>query len=313
MLISMNNTTTKVSVIIPAFNEEKFILKTLEELQKSSFLEIILVDNGSSDNTARIAKALGVTVIDFPDGTIAAVRNRGVKEAKGDVLIFIDSDVRVTSEWHKKLPSVIDFVTANPLMITGYRYHSPTNSSFLNKYWYSRLSGYKAQYINGGNLITSSKLFQLVGGFSEDLETAEDYDFCLKAKEANAVIHDDRDLAVIHDGYPQSISKFIQRERWLGKEDVKTWSTFFESKIALISAFNLLIFLTAIVAGFNGNFIAITVYFIVMYALLFFLTVYKFGMSGIQYMLIMPLVYYLYIWGRTLSIVDRLLKIHSVK
>lgn len=309
----MNNTTSRASVIIPAFNEEDFISTTLKELQKNPLLEIILVDNGSSDETAAIARALGVTVVDFPVGTIAAVRNRGVAEAKEDVLVFIDSDVRVTGKWHEKIPSVINTVEANPLMITGYRYQSPGNESFLNKYWYSRLSGYKAQYINGGNLITSRELFRLVGGFTEELETAEDYEFCLKAQKAGAVINEDSDLAVIHDGYPQTITGFIQRERWLGKQDVKNWRSFFESKIALVSALHLFVFLATLGVAIFGSIVAIPAYFIGTYVLLFILTMYKFGSGEIKYMLIMPLAYYLYIWGRTLSIVDRLFKINSVK
>ena len=70
----MNNKKT-ASVIIPAFNEEKHIQNTLQTLTINNDLEIIVVDNGSTDKTAEIAKQLGVNVIDFPSGTIAAARN----------------------------------------------------------------------------------------------------------------------------------------------------------------------------------------------------------------------------------------------
>ena len=64
----MNNNIT-ASVIIPAYNEEEFIGQTLRALTKNSNLEIILVDNGSTDRTAEIASELGVKVVDFPVGT----------------------------------------------------------------------------------------------------------------------------------------------------------------------------------------------------------------------------------------------------
>ena len=93
----MNNKKT-ASVIIPAFNEEKHIQNTLQALTMNNDLEIIVVDNGSADQTAEIANQAGINVIDFPSGTIAAVRNRGVRESllRFSYLLMRISEYRLT-------------------------------------------------------------------------------------------------------------------------------------------------------------------------------------------------------------------------
>lgn len=298
----MNN----ISVIIPAFNEEEYIQETLSVLRHNDNLDIILVDNGSTDKTVEIAQQQGVKVIDFPVGTIAAVRNRGVKESKGNILIFIDSDVRVTPEWHEKLPSIVEELKKSPNLITGSRYRSPDNKSILNKYWYTELTQYEASYINAGHLIVTRKLFDEIQGFNENLETAEDYDFCQKAIRAGAVIQDNPELIVTHDGYPQSLVSFIQRERWHGRQDVENLSHFLDSKIAWFASLNLILLIIALAMTLAGVYLAFPIYFMLMYVVSFLLTIYKFGLKKIDYMLIMPVIFYFYLCGRTLALVDRL-------
>lgn len=303
----MNKNKKIASVIIPACNEEKHISNTLLPLITNNGLDIIVVDNGSTDKTADIARQLGVKVINFPSGSIAAVRNRGVKASICDVLIFIDADVRVTLDWHEKLVIVIQELHKTPLTITGSRVQSAEKNNYLHKYWFSQLTSYSAPYINSGHLITSRILFDKIHGFSEDLETAEDYDFCQKAVREGAVIHNDPGLIAIHEGYPDSVIGFIQRERWHGRQDVESWHLFLDSKIAWLASVNLILLLAALVMIASGMFLAFPAYFMFMYAISFLLTVYKFGLKKINYLLIMPVIFYYYLCGRSLALVDRLI------
>jgi len=229
-----------------------------------------------------------------------------VKESNGDILIFIDSDVRVTPEWHEKLPSIVEELKKTPNLITGSRYGSPNNKSILNKYWYTELTQYEANYINAGHLIVTRKLFDEIQGFSENLETAEDYDFCQKAIHAGAVIKNNSELIVTHDGYPQSLIGFIQRERWHGRQDFESWSLFLDSKIAWFASLNLILLLMAVVMTLAGMYLAFPIYLMLMYVVSFLLTVYKFGFKKMNYMLIMPVIFYFYLCGRALALVDRL-------
>ncbi len=295
------------SVIIPAFNEEQHIANTLQALMlNGNELEVIVVDNGSTDQTAAIANRSGAEVIDFPEGTIAAVRNRGVKAASGDVLVFIDADIRVAHDWHEKLRAVIKKLRAAPMMVTGSRVQSTEKDNWLHRYWFSELTSYSAPYINSGHLITTRQLFDQVQGFSEALETAEDYDFCQKAADAGAVIYNDPALVVMHDGYPETLAGFVRRERWHGGQDVASWQQFIDSKIAWFAALNLILFILALAATLAGQYLAVPVYFFVMYGISFMLTLYKFGFKKINYMLVMPVIFYFYLCGRSLALIDRL-------
>ena len=294
------------SIVIPAFNEEKHIQNTLQALVLNKALEIIVVDNGSTDRTAEIAGKQGAEVIDFPDGTIAAVRNRGVQASSCKVLVFIDADIRVAADWHEKLADVVQRLDESPLMVTGSRVQSTEKNNYIHKYWFSQLTAYSAPYINSGHLITTRQLFDSVQGFSEELETAEDYDFCQKATAAGAVIHNDPSLVVMHDGYPETLFGFVQRERWHGRQDVESWQLFLDSKIAWFASLNLILLLAAVVATLMGYFLALPLYFMVMYGVSLLLTIYKFGLKKINYMLIMPVIFYFYLCGRSLALVDRL-------
>lgn len=86
-----------LSFIIPAYNEETLIEETVKQLQVSAEAlgreyEIIVVDDASTDRTARVAEAAGARVVDVDNRQIAATRNAGAAKAAGDVFIFVDAD-----------------------------------------------------------------------------------------------------------------------------------------------------------------------------------------------------------------------------
>ena len=93
-----------LSVVIPAYNEEKLVRATLEAIHAAcaeiNECEVIVVDNESTDRTAEIAASSGAKVITESIHSIARVRNRGAEEALGDVIVFIDADtiIRPTHE-----------------------------------------------------------------------------------------------------------------------------------------------------------------------------------------------------------------------
>jgi len=90
----------KISVIIPAYNEEKLIHETLRHInvarvaftERGVDSELIVCDNNSSDCTAALAQAAGAQVVFEPVNQIARARNRGAEAATGDWLLFIDAD-----------------------------------------------------------------------------------------------------------------------------------------------------------------------------------------------------------------------------
>lgn len=103
-----------ISVIIPTYNEEKVIVHCLESLGDQTYknFEIIIVDDGSKDNTLQIAKNIKrlipeVKVLKQKHKGPGAARNHGVKQAKGEILVFIDADMTFDDDFIKKLTEPI--------------------------------------------------------------------------------------------------------------------------------------------------------------------------------------------------------------
>ncbi len=89
-----------ISFIIPAYNEESLLARTLEAIHNAARgvrvdYEVIVADDASTDRTAGIARQRGARVIEVNKRQIAAARNAGAREARGDVFIFVDADTIV--------------------------------------------------------------------------------------------------------------------------------------------------------------------------------------------------------------------------
>ncbi|HVU95077.1 MAG TPA: glycosyltransferase family 2 protein [Puia sp.] len=94
--------TPEISVVIPAYNEEENILRTLSSLSCTTSqrsLEFIVVDNNSRDATASLVKAVGITCIHEPRQGIAAARNTGLRAARGKLIINADADTIYPPAW----------------------------------------------------------------------------------------------------------------------------------------------------------------------------------------------------------------------
>lgn len=84
----------KISVVIPAFNEEKHIAKVIKNVQDSKIAnEIIVVDNNSTDNTSIISKEMGARTIFCKKQGKGYAMEEGIKSATGDIIVFIDGDI----------------------------------------------------------------------------------------------------------------------------------------------------------------------------------------------------------------------------
>lgn len=102
----------KASVIIPAYNAKNTIAACLDAIKRGDYkgdYEIILVDDGSTDDTAEIASRFeGVRVIKQNNAGPASARNRGAKEAQGDIIIFTDSDCAPERDWMNQMLGPFD-------------------------------------------------------------------------------------------------------------------------------------------------------------------------------------------------------------
>lgn len=161
----------KISVIIPAHNEEKYISKTLEYLKTSSInsFEIIVVCDACEDKTREIASNYTNMVfnVDFRAGS--KTRNFGVSKSSGDIVVFLDADTLVSPNYLEEIIKVIDnydYGCAKTL--------SEHNCLFSKYIAWSTNNYYKKNI--GGNFFIKKDVFMKIGGFNEGMKRGEDTD-----------------------------------------------------------------------------------------------------------------------------------------
>ncbi|WP_019531047.1 glycosyltransferase [Dasania marina] len=230
---------TDVSFLIPTLNEARNIAACIESIQSQMpatiSYEIVIGDHGSTDNTVDIVKSFRVNYFVLNSGTISKLRNELVQHSNSKILIFLDADIRLTNEWSHNITNTLALLDENPLYITGSNCLPPNSNNRLNKYWFTLISQKPKNYVATGHMITTKETYDKVNGFTDNLSSGEDYDFCQKAKQQQIPITSNPDLKVIHLDYPSTLHDFIRREIWHGAGDFSTLRSFLSSKVAIAS------------------------------------------------------------------------------
>jgi len=174
----------KISVIIPAHNEEKYIEKCLDSIStaKSNIdfpVEIIVALNRCTDHTEDIAKNYKAITVREDEKNIAKIRNAGIKASTGDVLVTIDADSWMTPNMFKE---VILKLNSGKYIGGGVRI-KPERMSIGMFFSLLMLVPYilKAR-ISAGMFWLYKRDFETIGGFDEGHVSVEDYYFALKLK-----------------------------------------------------------------------------------------------------------------------------------
>ncbi|HVF46914.1 MAG TPA: glycosyltransferase [Pyrinomonadaceae bacterium] len=171
----------KLSVIVPAFNEAKYLGATLEAIavateKAAKGLELIVVDNASSDATALIAKEGGARVISETTRNISRVRNAGATYATGDVLIFIDADTRVPGELFERIEQAMrDERCMGGAVAVDYDPFERWWMRFYAAGW--KFWGKVFNMKQGAAQFCRRSIFVELGGFDETIFLGEDVEF----------------------------------------------------------------------------------------------------------------------------------------
>jgi glycosyltransferase involved in cell wall biosynthesis len=303
---------TMLSFVIPAFNEEQLIERTIEAIHEfvpPLSYEVIVVDNGSTDATARIASDLGATVIHQCVGTIGFLRNRGVEAARGDVLVFLDADVVLTRAWADRIPASLDMLRKEPTALTGAMCGVPADASWLERCWFAPRQ--KASHIGSGHMVINRGFFQELGGFDESLSTGEDYDLSRRAVERQGRIVSDHNLRVEHLGFPRTVTAFIQRESWHGVGDYKSVAVFVRSKVAVAAAAFTFLH-AALLAGLVADSLWVSAATAGTIVALCLLSSYRqYRSQSIKVILLNAGVFWIYYLGRSLAFFRKMLGLHN--
>ncbi|MEK7187935.1 MAG: glycosyltransferase family 2 protein [Patescibacteria group bacterium] len=187
----------KLSFSIPAYNEEKNIWRCLDsifqELKGKKYqVEIIVVDNNSTDRTAEIAKSYaGVRVVPETKKGLLYARERGYETATGDLIANVDADTILTPGW---IDTVFQEFEENPNLVAlsgPYVYYDlPPLVQMVTKFFYSfgyivhrfnLLFGGNGTMLQGGNFVLRKTALDAIGGFNTDIAFyGEDTDIAVR-------------------------------------------------------------------------------------------------------------------------------------
>lgn len=199
----------KISVVIPAYNEEKDINLCLDALtsQTSKNYEIVVVNDASTDNTAGIVKKYKLRLFNLKQRyPVSFVRNYGVSKAKGDVVVFVDADVIVPENFISTIEKEFDTDCA------AFHFLSYDPKTIFQRAWSAyRRAKYDKEWII--HVIKKDVFNNFL--FNQEMSFYEDIDFSnrvLKAGHSFKVLNLD-----VHHIDTEHFSDFFRQRRWQGK------------------------------------------------------------------------------------------------
>ncbi len=231
------NTPPKVSVVIPAYNEELLIGQTLETLKQQDYpypFEIVVCDNNSTDRTGEIATSMGAkVVVEKTKGTRFAY-DKGMKESSGDIILVTNADTRLPKNWISKIlqayedPEVVGVGTYVKF------YNAP---GYVDKFFALMRFLNPKDALWGPSMSCRRWVYDKVGGFNHGVNTNEDAIFSLLIEKFGKVkvLHDvyvEMDGRRFNNGFTNSIKQwaksyglnsiYIQANYFLTGE-IKSW------------------------------------------------------------------------------------------
>lgn len=224
----------KISVVIPCYNEEKFVGGLLKDLSHQTIApnEVIVADCGSTDKTAEVAKSfaskLPIKIAKSKYQSPGATRNVGAKKAQSEYLLFIDADIRIPKDLIEKITTSldntpVDFLTpryksdGQHIVDSGLMWHI-NNLMLINFRLLKRL------WAIGGVMVVKRTMHDKIGGFSQKLKVGDDIDYSRKLRKHGASFIYLNNVQVFHSsrrfqgyGVPKAILALLTENSKAGK------------------------------------------------------------------------------------------------
>jgi glycosyltransferase involved in cell wall biosynthesis len=174
-----------VSVIVPAYNAEPFISEALDSAFAQDFrpLEVIVVDDGSTDRTAEIAAGYELQLVRQPNRGPAAARNAGLARASGEYIAILDAD----DVWPEdRVSCLVEALRCGADIAFGLSQIFLTPGQPKPAHFPERLTEPVQNHMPA--MMTRRAVFELVGAFDEDLRLSEDVDWFMRARDAGVKV-----------------------------------------------------------------------------------------------------------------------------
>ena len=212
-----------VSVIVPTFNEERYLEPTLNALRNQTYdgkYEIIVSDSDSEDGTLEIAERYADRIVRVDKRGIAAGRNAGAKEARGEILVFVDAD---TLTIHNTLAEIV--VAFEEEGVVGVAVPvlplSPKTRDILLFLGFNEFVKVNVELGKGRARVVGAccgyrkRNFDEVGGFNEALQTLEDFDLSERISKLGKIKYTQETMALVSTrriikwGKRKSVEKYL--------------------------------------------------------------------------------------------------------
>jgi glycosyltransferase involved in cell wall biosynthesis len=179
----------KISIVVPAFNEEKLIVRSLQSIRTAAIAfsqigweyEIVVCDNNSSDRTGEFAKAQGAQVLFESVNQISRARNTGAAATNGEWLVFVDADSFPSAELFTEMATHIQtgrFIGGGATV----ELDQPVRWAIGFIVVWNCLSRWQ-RWMAGSFIFCEAQAFRKLGGFSRELFVAEEIDFSKRLNE----------------------------------------------------------------------------------------------------------------------------------
>ena len=265
-----------VSFVIPVKNSASRLQRLLATLVANDYprelIEILVVDNESTDASAQVAMDGGATVVRSSARSVAAVRNSAARDAHGSILAFIDADHEINREW---IRTAVDVLSAGGVGAAGAPYLTEPSPTWVQRHYDAMRSRVVAreevQWLGSGNLAIKKSVFDAIGGFDASLTACEDVDLCNRVRLAGHGIVADPGMRSVHYGDPKTLKALFYGELWRGRDNVRVtfrgpW-TFKELRSALIPIVDLLAMVAGVAALLLGHAVLAASCWLVVFAL----------------------------------------------
>jgi glycosyltransferase involved in cell wall biosynthesis len=192
----------KVSIVVPAFNEERLLGASLARINSAAgafqkrgwATELIVCDNNSTDKTPQIARDAGATVVFEPINQIARARNRGAEAATGDWLLFVDADSHPSAELFS---DVADAIKSGRCLAGGATVRLDKRFLVADSFvllW--NLASRWRRLLAGSFIFCEAATFRKIGGFSQELFAGEELE--LSRRLWKAAKESGRKVVILH-------------------------------------------------------------------------------------------------------------------
>lgn len=217
--------------------------------------DVLVLDHGSRDESAAVARAAGARVETRQGGNVAGLRNLGASLTTAPLIAFVDADNEVAEGW---IEAALAAFASPRVGIAGAPYLPPPNGTWVQR-TYDALRRHPeadepTEWLGAGNMVVRREAFEQARGFDEGLETCEDVDFCARVAARGWDVRAVRGMKSVHHGDPKRLSNVFWGELWRGRDNLRVTLRGPKTLRTVASAVMPVAYAGAVVAAVLGGF-----------------------------------------------------------